>query len=85
MDKDKYYNDIKKEYSAMSTEKLIDEFNLQVSNKGWTAARGIHDAIVIDILEARGLNLSAIYDGKTISFRHRIALSEDKTRIELFN
>ncbi len=81
MDIDRYYADTKKEIAALSTEKLIDEFNQQVGNKGWTAARGIHDAIVLDTLETRGINLSAIYDGKTVSFEHKIALSPDKKKI----
>ena len=80
------YNDTQKlVITAMSTEKLIDEFNLQVLNKGWTTTRAIHDALVLDTLKKRGIDMSAIDDGKSISFKHRIKLNEEKTKIIIEN
>lgn len=81
MTEDEFYDSMKQQIIAMSNDKLIDEFNQQVGNKGWTAARDIHDALVLDTLESRGIDISEVFDGKTVSFEHKIKFNNDKTKI----
>lgn len=76
-----YYNELKEEMAKKSVESLVDEFNRQVGNNGWTSIRGVHDSVLIDTLIAKGVDVSAIYDGVTISFARKNKLNKDKTTV----
>lgn len=78
---EEYYNNLKKEMASRSVESLVDEFNRQVGNTGWTSIRGLHDSVLIDTLIAKGVDVSAVYDGVNISFKKKVTLNEDKTKI----
>lgn len=78
---EEYYNNLKKEMASRSVESLVNEFNKQVGNTGWTSIRGLHDSVLIDTLIAKGVDVSAVYDGVDISFKKQVCLSDDKTRI----
>lgn len=75
------YQKIKNAIAKMNVESLISEFNAMVGKRYWTSARAAHDAALIDTLVKKGVDVSAIYDGNSISFARQIALSDDKTRI----
>lgn len=76
-----YYDNLQEEMANKSVEALVEEFNKQVGNTGWTSIRGLHDSILIDTLIAKGVDVSAVYDGVDISFKRKISLNEDKTRV----
>lgn len=76
-----YFDDLQKEMVSRSVESLVAEFNRQVGNTGWTSIRGLHDSVLIDTLIAKGVDVSAVYDGVDISFKRKIYLNEDKTRV----
>lgn len=76
-----YLEDLEKDMAKRSVDLLVAEFNRQVGRSSWTSIRGLHDSVLIDTLIAKGVDVSAIYDGVEISFARKIALSEDKTRI----
>lgn len=76
-----YYDNLQEEMANKSVEALVEEFNQQVGNTGWTSIRGVHDSVLIDTLIAKGVDVSAVYDGVTISFERKISLNEDKTRV----
>ena len=78
---EEYYNNLKKEMAERSVESLVAEFNNQVGNTGWTSIRGLHDSVLIDTLIAKGVDVSAVYDGVNISFKKLISLNEDKTKV----
>lgn len=78
---EEYYNNLKKEMAERSVESLVDEFNKQVGNTGWTSIRGLHDSVLIDTLIEKGVDVSAVYDGVNISFKKHISLNEDKTKV----
>lgn len=75
------YQSIKNAIAKMDVESLISEFNALVGKRYWCSARAAHDAALINTLIKKGVDVSAIYDGTSISFARKIALSEDKTRI----
>jgi len=76
-----YFDDLQKKMANRSVEALVEEFNQQVGNTGWTSIRGLHDSVLIDTLIATGVDVSAVYDGVTISFKRKITLNGDKTRV----
>jgi trehalose-6-phosphate synthase len=76
-----YFDELHEEMANRSVESLVEEFNQQVGNTGWTSIRGLHDSVLIDTLIAKGVDVSAVYDGVTISFKRKIKLNEDKTRV----
>lgn len=76
-----YFDNLQKDMANRSVESLVEEFNQQVGNTGWTSIRGVHDSVLIDTLIAKGVDVSAVYDGVTISFERKISLNDDKTRV----
>ena len=76
-----YFEELKESMAKRSVESLISEFNSQVGSRAWTSLRGLHDSVLIDTLIAKGVDVSAIYDGVDISFARKIKLNADKNRI----
>jgi len=63
-------------FAAASTQSLITEFNRQVGSNAWTSARALHDQALIAELQVRGIDLSAVYDGRSIDFSRPVCLDE---------
>ena len=78
-----YFDNLQKEMASKSVEALVKEFYQQVGNTGWTSIRGLHDSVLIDTLIAKGVDVSAVYDGVDISFKRKIKFNEDKTKVIL--
>ena len=77
------YDELTESMAKRSVESLIAEFNKQVGSRAWTSIRGLHDSVLIDTLIAKGIDVSAVYDGVEISFARKIALNSDKTKVIL--
>ena len=71
------YNDFAEQFAASSITSLVDSFNRQVGNRGWTSARAAHDLALIDELKRRGIDVSAVFDGTVISFAHHVGLDNN--------
>ena len=76
-----YFDDLQEEMANRSVEALVKEFNRQVGNTGWTSIRGLHDSVLIDTLIAKGVDVSAVYDGVDISFARKVKLNTDKNKL----
>ena len=76
-----YYEELQESMAKRSVDSLIDEFNQQVGSRAWTSIRGLHDSVLIDTLIEKGVDVSAVYDGCDISFKRKIKLNEDKTKV----
>ena len=63
-------------FAAATTQSLITEFNRQVGSNAWTSARALHDQALITELQGRGIDLSAVYDGRSIDFSRPVRLDE---------
>lgn len=63
-----YYIKFALQFADMQITELINNFNRQVGNQGWSSMRAYHDHALIDEFQRRGIDVSAIYDGKFISF-----------------
>ena len=60
------------QFADMQIPELVTVFNHQVGNTGWTGMRAYHDQALIDEFQRRGIDISAVYDGKTICFAHPV-------------
>lgn len=78
-----YFDELNESMAKMSVEALVKEFNKQVGSRAWTSLRGLHDSVLIDTLIAKGVDVSAVYDGASISFARKIALNADKSKVVL--
>jgi len=67
-----YYIRYALQFSDMQIPELVTVFNSQVQNRGWTSMRAYHNLALIDEFQRRGIDTSAVYDGRTISFSHPV-------------
>ena len=67
-----YYTKYALQFADMQILELVTVFNQQVGNTGWTGMRAYHDQALIDEFKRRGIDVSAVYDGKTITFAHPV-------------
>ena len=77
------YRNIKNSVKHQSTEALVEQFNAQVGKRCWASARAAHDTAIIDTLINRGVDVSAVYDGESRSFKKNIVLDEDLNKLFL--
>ena len=59
-------------FADMQISELVTAFNREVQNRGWTSMRGYHDLALIDEFQRRGIDVSSVYDGKSLSFAHAV-------------
>ena len=78
-----YFDELTESMAKQSVESLVEDFKKQVGSRAWTSIRGLHDRVLIDTLIAKGVDVSAVYDGVEISFSRKIALNGDKTKVVL--
>ena len=78
-----YYIRYALRFADMQIAQLVTVFNDQVQNPGWSSMRAYHDQALIDEFCRRGIDISAVYDGATISFAHpvRYSLADNKVVI----
>ena len=69
------------QFAEASLTSLVESFNAQVGNSGFNSARAAHDHALIDEFVRRGVDVSAISDGHSISFAHHVALDESAMRL----
>ena len=73
------------QFAEASLTSLLESFNTQVGNRGFNSTRAAHDHALIDELVRRGIDVSAISDGHSISFAHHVALDETAMRLVFQN
>ena len=67
-----YYIKFALRFADMQIPELVNIFNAQVQSRSWSSMRAYHDQALIDEFKRRGIDVSAIYDGKSISFAHSV-------------
>ena len=67
-----YYTKYALQFADIQIPELVTIFNAQVQNRGWSSMRAYHDQALIDEFQCRGIDVSAVYDGKVISFAHTV-------------
>ena len=77
------YRNIKNRANHQSTEALVEQLNAQVGKRCWASAHAAHDTVLIDTLADRGVDVSVVYDGESISFKEHVVLNEDLNKLFL--
>ena len=76
-----YYTKYALQFADMQILELVTVFNQQVGNTGWTGMRAYHDQALIDEFQRRGIDVSAVFDGKAISFAHPVGYDIANNRL----
>ena len=67
-----YYIKFALRFADMQIPELVTVFNDQVQSRGWCSMRAYHDLALLDEFQRRGIDTSAVSDGKAISFAHLV-------------
>lgn len=73
------------QFAEASLTSHVESFYAQVGNRGFNSARAAYDHALIDELVRRGVDVSAISNGHSISFAHHIALDESAVKLVIPN
>ena len=76
-----YYTKYALQFADMQIPELVTVFNHQVDNPGWTGMRAYHDQALIDEFQNRGIDVSAVSDGHTISFVKHIKYDTNNNKL----
>ena len=77
-----FYNDFAVRFAATTLISLVESFNSQVGKRGFNSVRAAYDQALIDELVRRGIDVSAVFDGTTISFAHYVELDNNSLVIK---
>ena len=81
----KYYQEYAARFAAATSQSLIESFNREVGNSGWTSVRASCIAALIDEFRNRGIDISAVNDGRSTDFNHHVRLDESETHLILID
>ncbi len=73
-DRKTLYQEYQDRFRGMSDEELIDAFNREVGNSGWTGARASYLAALHREFGRREYDYSAIGDARSLSFNKKVRL-----------
>ena len=76
-----YYIRYALQFADMQIPELVNTFNQQVQSRAWSSMRAYHDKALMDEFQRRGIDTSAVYDGKAISFAHPIRYDLPNNRL----
>ena len=76
-----YYTKYALQFADMQIPELVTVFNHQVGNTSWTGMRAYHDQALIDEFQRRGIDATAVFDGKTINFAHPVRYDFSANRL----
>ena len=80
-----YYIRYALQFADMQIPELVTIFNAQIQNRGWSSMRAYHDQALIDEFQRRGIDVSAVYDGKVITFAHSIRYDLPNNKLVVIN
>ena len=80
-----YYTQYALQFADMQIPELVSVFNAQVQNQGWSSMRAYHDKALIDEFQRRSIDVSAVYDGKALSFAHSVRYDQPNNKLEVTN
>ena len=67
--------------SSTPVSQLVEYFNNEVGSSAWTSERAAFNAALIDALIYKGIDVSEIYDGKRIRFKHKVSYDSTLKRL----
>ena len=81
----KYYQEYAARFAAASSQSLVESFNREVGVPGWVSMRANCIAALIDEFRNRGIDISAVNDGRSTDFNHHVRLDETGKRLVLID
>ena len=81
----KYYQEYAARFAAASSQSLVESFNREVGNTGWTSMRASCIAALIDAFRNRNIDILAVNDGCSTDFNHHVRLDETGSRLILID
>jgi hypothetical protein len=75
------YRQFAERFSSAPLQKLVESFNREVGQYAWHYSRSLHDLALMDEFRRRGIDVSAVDDGKAISFAHHVSFDESEKRL----
>jgi hypothetical protein len=69
------------QFADMQIPELVNTFNQQVQSRAWSSMRAYHDKALLDEFQRRGIDTSAVYNGKAICFAHPIRYDLPNNRL----
>ena len=69
--------------SSTPVSQLVQYFNKMAGSNAWTSERAAYDTALIDALTNKGIDVSAVYDGTAISFKHKVSYDPTQKRLSL--
>jgi hypothetical protein len=83
MKQSKFYKEFALHFAEKQISELVTLFNHEVGCRGWVGMRGFYDSALIDEFSQRDIDVSAIYDGTRISFKHKVSYDPTQKRLSL--
>ena len=68
-------------FADMQIPELVNEFNTQVQNRGWSSMRAYHNQLLVDEFDRRGVDNTAITNGRTINFEHPVRYDPQNNKL----
>lgn len=81
----KHYQEYAARFAAATSQSLVESFNKEVGNTGWTSMRASFIAALIDEFRNRGIDISVVNDGRSTDFNHHVRLDETENRLILID
>ncbi|MBQ9386743.1 MAG: hypothetical protein IJU24_07690 [Bacteroidaceae bacterium] len=85
MSKNKFFQEYAARFAAASNQSLVESFNKEVGITGWTSMRASFIAALINEFLNRGIDISAVNDGRSTDFNHHVRLDETGKRFILID
>ena len=80
-----YYIRFALRFADMQIPELVTLFNAQVHNQGWSSMRAYYDSALIDEFTRRGIDVSTVHNGKSISFAHHVRYDLKDNKLIVIN
>ena len=72
-------------FADLQITELVNIFNRQVGNRGWTSMRAYHDQALIDEFQRRGIDVSHVKNGQKIYFSKAVKCDIQKNALIIMN
>ena len=73
--------DFAAKFLTASIQELVEYFNSSVNNHGWTSMRAVYDQLLIHEFMRRGIDVSAVLQGKTTYFTRTVAYDKENKKL----
>ena len=81
METNRINQDFPARFLTASIQELVEYFNSSVNNHGWTSMRAVYDQMLIHEFMRRGIDVSAVHQGKTTNFTRTVAYDEENNKL----